>query len=259
MPPLKDLKKNTSGKKKDSVANRSAQNPGLGNGLIIQQPEDGYRFSLDPLILCSRVRPRPGDHILDLGCGCGIMPLVLGDRYPRTRITGIEIQQALSDLATRNVSANRMHGRIRILNKDINRLTLDDIGHPADIIISNPPYKKKGTGRMNPNMEKAIARHEILVTIDQIFHSAATLLSSNGNLRLIFPADRMKDIEEATAAADLFIKSIRPVHRSKDLPPFRVLISAFKKKENRPETLTPLILYRKNGTPTKAHQAIINA
>ncbi len=227
---------------------------------MIHQPKDGYRFTIDPLILCSRVSPRSCAHILDVGCGCGIMPLLLGFRYPQTCITGVDIQKALTDIAVKNVTANQMQRRIRIriLNQDINGVTLQDIGRPADIIICNPPYKKRGTGRMNPLREKAIARHEILVTIDQIFASAAALLAPNGRIYLIFPADRMSDLTSAAASSGFFFESICPVHQSKNTPPFRVVVSATKNQAYYPKPLTPLILYRKDNRPTKAHQTLFN-
>jgi len=237
---------------------RCTSEPWFDHDLTICQPEDGYRFTIDPVILCAQVVPRPGDHILDLGCGCGIMPLILGYRYPRTRITGVDTQETLTDIATLSVAANQMQGRIRILNEDINRLTLKDIGSPADIIISNPPYKKMGTGRMNPHQGKAIARHELLVTIDQIFAAASSLLAPDGRLNLIFPADRSLDLMAAASASGFYLEHMRPVQQSNEVPPFRMLISAVKTRTKDPKRLPPLILFQKDNLPTKAHQALFN-
>jgi tRNA1Val (adenine37-N6)-methyltransferase len=213
---------------------------------------------MDPVILCDQITPRPGDHILDLGCGCGIMPLILGDRHPETRITGVDIQNTLADMAAENVLANQMQGRVQILNTDINHLTLQDIGSEADIIISNPPYKKKGTGRINPHRGKAIARHEILVTIDQIFAKAASLLAPDGSLHLIFPVDRMAEITAAAQTAGLFLKSTRPVKLSKKTPAFRILVSAVNHPAKKTEHLNPLILDKNHHAPIKAHQTCFN-
>lgn len=231
--------------------------------LILYQPRDGYRYTLDPLILSSLVSPitsglPPSGHLLDLGCGCGIMPLILGYRHPDICITGVEIQEELAAAAARNVKENGLQHRVRILPRDIKGLSLEDIGTPADLIISNPPYKKMGTGRINPHRGRALARHEIALTIDQLFASAAPLLSPGGRICLIFPALRLADLESAALSSGLFVEWLCHILKVEDDASFRVVVFAVKDPKASRMVRPPLILYEKDGRPTKAHKALFN-
>jgi tRNA1Val (adenine37-N6)-methyltransferase len=166
--------------------------------LSLFQPKTGYRFSLDPIILAAHVHPAPGDRIMDIGCGCGILSLILAGRNPDVRITGIEIQKTLARAAQKNVAKNRMSDRIRILHQDICTLErapagaipgtkpksnlgalfkINDVPAQVDLIVSNPPYKKKSTGRLNPDRERALARHEITLDIAALALQANRWLS----------------------------------------------------------------------------------
>lgn len=230
----------------------------FNRGLTICQPMSGYRYTIDPFILCSQVSPPENAHILDIGCGCGIIPLILGYRHSGITLTGVEIQEELAKIAIKNAADNRMHDRIRILCQDITTLTMGDIGKPADLIVSNPPYKKRGTGRTNPNPGRAIARHEIMLTIDQIFDAAANLLAPAGQLCIIFPADRLKDLESAADRSGMALEWICFVHLSRKKTPFRVLVSAVKNPVESQRVLPPLILYNRDNSFSKAHKALFN-
>ena len=231
--------------------------------LTIYQPKDGYRYTIDPLILCSFVRPLlsdipPSGQVIDIGSGCGIIPLILGYRQSGIRITGVEIQEELAAIADRNLRENRLQGRLRILCRDFNRLSIEDIGTPADLIISNPPYKKRGTGRLNPNQGRALARHEITLTIGQLFASAAPLLSPTGRLCLIYPSDRLPDLESAAQASGFFVERLCHILKTENEKAFRVVISAVKNSKASREVQPPFILYGKDGHPTKVHKALFN-
>lgn len=252
-PPLTDFRE--SGTERQD---RWTRETWFNGGLTLWQPRKGYRYTIDPLILCSQIFPASKAHILDMGCGCGIMPLILGVRYPTVRITGVELQQELAEAAQKNIIENRMNRHIRILQTDIRTLTPEDTGRPADLILSNPPYKKAGTGRINPHRGRALARHEICLTIAQLFEAAAPLLSPDGRICLIFPADRLSDLEAAAAAAGFTPDQLRFVHHSREKPPFRAVVSAVTNSVVSRRVLPPLVLYRKDGSPTKAHTALFN-
>ncbi|MCK5695850.1 MAG: methyltransferase [Desulfobacula sp.] len=117
--------------------------PFLGHEIKVSQPENGYRFSMDPFILAGHVQPIGVEKIVDIGCGCAIIPLILAFRYPDTSIIGVEIQKELSWFARQNIIANNLENTIRIIHKDIKNIQVSDINGKADIIISNPPYIKK--------------------------------------------------------------------------------------------------------------------
>ncbi|HCY85313.1 MAG TPA: SAM-dependent methyltransferase [Desulfobacteraceae bacterium] len=222
--------------------------------LHIHQPKSGYRYAVDPIILSAQVSPQPGSHILDIGCGCGIMPLIIGHRFPRTTITGVELQKTLADLAARNCRENKLAGQIRIINRDILELSPDDFPTPIDMIISNPPFKKTLTGRLNPNPQKALARHEIALTVDQLFSQAHTLLSNAGRLMIIFPSDRLADLFSAAKKTDMTPEWIRFVHPVAEKEAKRVVLSAAKNTQASCRVLPPLTLYSKQNSPTQAYK-----
>ena len=223
--------------------------------LTLCQPETGYRFSLDPVILATHIHPAPKDRILDIGCGCGILCLILAGRYKDIQITGIEIQASLAGLARENTFLNHMQDRVRILHQDVRTLTHETLPFPFDWVISNPPYKKLSTGRLNPDPGKARARHEITLDIDTLVHLAHLFLHPRGRLCLIFPASRTRDLTKALDLAGFGVQWMRPVYfRSPDTPQ-RVLVCAVKSGASN-ETLAPLYLYHPDGSPTTAHQAL---
>ncbi|MCF6247263.1 MAG: methyltransferase [Desulfobacula sp.] len=162
-------------------------NPELKKKLSISQPDSGYRYSLDPFIIACEVIINGDEKIIDIGCGCGIISLLLANRFPGLNIFGVELQEQLAYFAKLNVQANKLSDTIDIIETDINQLTSADTNGKADIIVSNPPYKKKGSGRLNPDTQKAIARHEITLDVNQVFACASRLLKTNGLFYLIFP------------------------------------------------------------------------
>jgi tRNA1Val (adenine37-N6)-methyltransferase len=110
--------------------------------IVLNQPKSGYRFSIDAVILAHIVCPQSGETILDLGTGCAVIPIMLAFRHPDVNIVGVEIQSSLSQLARQNVVANRMADRVRIVDKDMDHLSLADTDGPVDLVVTNPPYRK---------------------------------------------------------------------------------------------------------------------
>ncbi|MBU1196026.1 MAG: methyltransferase [Proteobacteria bacterium] len=209
----------------------------------ILQPENGYRFSMDSFILAAHVHAENKKTLLDIGTGCGIITLMLARRYPDLDIIGIEIQKELSGFACRNILNNGFENHIHIINKNINALQLNALAEPADIIVSNPPYKKKQTGRLNPDSQKAIARHEIHLDINQIFECSQRLLKEKGLLYLIFPADRIKDLQTAMIQHRFCTKFMRFVYTRKGLPPKRLVLCAAKNDHPPCTVIPPLYVY----------------
>ena len=113
--------------------------------ISIHQPETGYRYSMDPILLAAQVIPLPGCKVIDIGCGCGIIPVILGFRFKEVQIIGVEIQPELAQFAAKNALVNQLSHRIQIINKDIRTTTTFDIQGRADMIVANAPYKKKIT------------------------------------------------------------------------------------------------------------------
>jgi tRNA1Val (adenine37-N6)-methyltransferase len=129
--------------------------------LWVIQSKDGYRFGIDSLLLASLASPPQQSLVLDMGTGCGVLSLILARRFSNVRICAVEIQKSLARRAKRNTEMNRLSDSIRIVEGSFTDLSQVVEGDSFDYVITNPPYYRTKSGRMNPNPEKAIARHEV--------------------------------------------------------------------------------------------------
>lgn len=225
--------------------------------LKILQKKAGYRFSIDALLLAHFAEPGPEDRIMDLGTGCGIIPMILAFRRKATGIIGVEVQPSLADLARRNVALNRLTPRIKIWEKDLKDLTGKNLkGGAFDVVLSNPPYRKAGSGRVNPNQEKALARHEIKATLEEVLRVAHYLLKDKGRLVMIYPGSRAVDLIRAMSRFHLEPKRLRLVHSHAQDEACLLLVEALKEGHAQAKILPPLILYDTEGNYTPAAQGL---
>jgi tRNA1Val (adenine37-N6)-methyltransferase len=219
------------------------------NGRIqVKQSRSGYRFSIDAVLLAWHAGPRPGDTILDLGTGCGIIPMILAYRHSKIKIYGIEVQAELADIASRNVSENRMEDQIAILCMDMKTLKHELFPGPVDLVISNPPFRRATSGRINPNSQRAIARHEIKVTLDNVIESARRMLRTGGRFVMIYSVERLTDILTKMRSAGIEPKSIRMIHSTKDTDAKLILVEGKKGGRAGVKIFPPLMIYRLNGS-----------
>ena len=173
----------------------------FGGKLIVRQEAKGYRFSLDAVLLAGLTGVRANDRVIELGTGSGVIPLVLAYRgTTRKRITALEIQPALAALARHNVEENGFLEQIEIVEMDLREAASRFSPGSFDLVLSNPPYRRPGTGKINPQSQKAIARHELAASIEDIFFAAAHLLPQGGRLALIYPASRAGNLLHAAEA-----------------------------------------------------------
>ena len=172
----------------------------------------GYRFSIDAVLLAHFVEPRPGQTLIDLGTGCGIIPLMLVFRHPHIRVWGVEIQPELVELAADNVRANHMADRIHILQADMRAITPDLSAGPVDVVCSNPPYHRGRAGRLNPDGQRAVARHEIAITLPALLQASRRVLKTGGRFVTIYPAERAAELIGHMRSMHLEPKRLRPVH-----------------------------------------------
>ena len=164
----------------------------LNGRLQIIQSQKGYRFSVDALLLADFVITGDEDIVVDLGAGCGIISLFLAVQKEPGFIVGLELQDELVSQARRNVTLNGLEEKVAIIQGDLRHLPLSP-GF-ADIVVCNPPYRTAQSGRINPDVGKAIARHEIAVSLDAVLAASKALLKRKGRLALIYPANRMAEI-----------------------------------------------------------------
>ncbi len=219
------------------------------NGRVkIQQDVKGYRFSIDAVLLAGHVKPRRGERIVDLGTGCGVIPLILSYRYPGIRIYGVEVQKDLAEMAAANVAENNRDDRITILCRDMKSLTQKDFSGPVDSVVTNPPYRKVGSGRINPNRQRAIAKHEITVTLYDVVATARRILRVHGKFITIYPAERLTDIAAQMRSLKIEPKLIRPIYSRQGRAAERILVEGIKEGRHHVQVGPPLTICRENGS-----------
>lgn len=180
--------------------------------LKLIQSRRGYRFSIDALLLAQFVTIREGDVVVDLGVGCGIIPLVLLLTRPVGYAFGLEIQAELADQAVRNARLNGFSLRMGVVLGDIRDLPLAPSS--ADVVVCNPPYRKIDSGRINPDRQRAIARHEILASMEDVLSAVKRLLRVNGRFAMVYPAERLVDLMAGMRRFDLEPKRLRIAYPS---------------------------------------------
>ena len=208
----------------------------------VLQKKTGYRFSIDAVLLSQFVRIRNNERVIDLGTGCGILPLLLCHDSKAHSFVGVEIQKGLAELAKRNVQLNHFQDRISILQNDFRKLKSIFPPGSFHVVLSNPPYRKYRTGRVNPTLEKAIARHEIEGTLDDLVSTASYLLPPKGRCYLIFPALRTVDLLVALRNRGLEPKRLQFVYpRLHDEANF-ILLESMRASGAELKVMEPLIL-----------------
>jgi tRNA1Val (adenine37-N6)-methyltransferase len=218
----------------------------LGNMKIIQAV-NGYRFSLDAVLLTHFAELSGVSHIVDLGTGNALIPLLLAARAPELRITGVEIQPAMVERAERSIYLNGLINRIKIIQGDIKEIDRILARGIADLVLSNPPFWKIGEGYLSSNQEEAGARHELSVNLEEIVDRGAYLLSPGGRMAIIQRAERLEETLEIFRRRKLFPKRLRLIHSFLDRPASLFLLEGMKNRPGRMSILAPLVIYQKPG------------
>ncbi len=217
----------------------------FGGRLVVHQDRDGYRFSIDAVLLAHQVTFRKTDRrVVDLGTGAGILPLILAYRHAALSICGVEIQPALARKARENVQANDLADRIQILEADLQSINPRRLGYVADVVVSNPPYRQARSGRINPNRERAVARHEIAVTLEGLVRTVRRVLRTGGYFWSIYPAQRLPELIGTLQRFNIEPKFMRMVHSREDSEAKMVLTAAVKAATAGLTVGPPLIIYR---------------
>lgn len=222
------------------------------NGKVtVKQERVGYRFSIDAVILAHHVRPRPGERVVDLGTGCGIVPLIVAYRHPATHMFGIEIQKELADIADDNVRENGMQETVRIVHRDMQTIQPAMFQGPVDIVVSNPPFHKAASGRINPNQQRAVARHEIRVTLLDVVKAAGDILKTAGLFVLVYTSERLPELVQHMRACRIEPKNVRFIHSRKDSESKLMMMEGIKQGRPGLKVGSPIVIYNEDGTYTK--------
>ena len=211
--------------------------------LRLYQSRRGYRFSLDAVLLAYFATPRRGDNIADLGTGNGVIALMLAYLDPSLKITGIEIQTGMADCACRNVRLNSLDERVKIIEGDVRMI--EAIAEPEShhVVVCNPPYRKPNSGRVSPDEEKKIARHETKGTLHDFLRAGAYLLPPKGRVAVVYVAAGLAELLQGIRRVGVEPKRLRMVHSYADSEASLVLVEGVKGGRTGIKILPPLAVY----------------
>ena len=223
----------------------------LQNGYYVIQNQNKFCFGMDAVLLSGFARIRKGDHVLDMGTGTGIIPILLKSKTKGEHFTGLEIQEECADMAARSVQYNGLESAVDIVCGDIKEAAGIFGAASFDVVTSNPPYMIGAHGLQNPYMAKAIARHEVLCTLEDVVSQASKVLKDRGRFFMVHRPFRLAEIFSVLTRYKLEPKRMQLVYPYIDREPNMVLIEALKGGNSRITVEKPLIVYEKPGVYTK--------
>lgn len=213
---------------------------------IIQNPEK-FCFGMDAVLLSGFVRVKEDGTVLDMGTGTGIIPILVEAKTKAAHITGLEIQAESADMARRSVCLNELQHKISIVEGDIKTASKLFKRASFDVITTNPPYMTSEHGLQNPDTPKAIARHEVLCTLEDVIRESSLLLRPGGNFFMVHRPFRLVEIIVLLRKYKLEPKRLQMVHPFIDKAPNMVLIEANRGGREQLTIEKPLIVYSEPG------------
>lgn len=220
------------------------------NGYRIIQDPGRFCFGMDAVLLAGFAKVKPGERVVDLGTGTGIIPILLEARTKGASFTGLEIQAESADMARRSVLLNDLQDRVHIVDGDIKEAVQIFGAASCHVVTSNPPYMTEHHGLQNPDQPKAIARHEVLCTLHDVVSQAAGLLMPGGRFYMVHRPFRLAEIMSVMVKYKIEPKRMRLVQPYADKEPNLVLIEGLRGGKSRIEVERPLIVYEKTGVYT---------
>ena len=243
---------------KGDLTNTAESVNGLfGNKVKVIQAVQGYRVSEDALILTWFVRSFPGEFILDVGTGCGIIAFGLALKQPEATIVGLEIQAALAHRAGRGLKLNHLESSVSVLRGDLRQADLFFRQGCFDAIVSNPPYHEPGRGRVNIQEEKALSRHQLMMPLSDLFTISRKLLKPDGRLSLIYPASKLDSVHQAMKETGFKLSRVLWIHPYEMAPSCLACIEAGPNPAGRDVVEDSLVLYHGPGRRTSNAEAIM--
>ena len=217
------------------------------NGYKIIQNPNKFCFGMDAVLLSGFAKVKKGETVLDMGTGTGIIPILLEAKTDGSHFTGLEIQEESADMARRSVAYNHLEEKIEIVTGDIK--TASEVFPKAsfDVITSNPPYMTNMHGIQNPHEPKAIARHEVLCSLEDVIRETALLLKPGGRFYMVHRPFRLVEIFQKLTAYKLEPKRMKLVYPFVDKEPNMVMIEAVRGGKSMIKVEEPLIVYKEPG------------
>lgn len=222
-----------------------------GSSLKIIQDKKRFAYGIDAILLSGFIKMKNKSLIMDLGTGTGIIPLRLYSLFSPEKTIGVEIQPEVAEMANRSMKLNNLEDRIEVLNMDLNDIPSKFDRGVVDIITSNPPYIRKGSGIINPDENFSISRHEIKCTLEDIIKVSHYLLKDKGRLYLVHRPNRLADIIWLTRKYNLEPKTLRFIHPREKEKPNLLLLECLKGGNVELKVEKPLIVYNNNGEYTE--------
>ena len=222
----------------------------LQNGYYIIQDPRKFCFGMDAVLLSGFARVKKGEKVLDMGTGTGIIPVLLASKTVGEHFTGLEIQEECAEMAARSVKYNNLEDRVSIRQGDIKEAVSIFGAASFHVITCNPPYMTGAHGLKNPDYGKAIARHEITCSLEDVVQAAKWLLKPGGHFYMVHRPFRLAEIIYTLKQYKLEPKRMRLVHPYVDKEPNMVLIDCAKGGNPRITVDSPLIVYNKDGSYT---------
>ena len=227
--------------------------------MVCRQPRQGYRFSLDSVLLAHFSPIQYGDSVLDMGCGCGIVGLIILFRWQKLckELVGLEIQTELAQLARENGRLNGFDDKYKIIEGDLRTIKAYFPAESFSRVVCNPPFYTSGSGRESADSQSLIARHQVCSSTGQIMAAASLVVKNRGSVSVVFPADRLVELVGSITAANLQPKRMQMVYSypGRNVTAGLVLIEAIKNGGPGLTILPPFFIYqKKNGTYTNDMQ-----
>ncbi|MDR1018892.1 MAG: tRNA1(Val) (adenine(37)-N6)-methyltransferase [Lachnospiraceae bacterium] len=216
-------------------------------GYEIIQDDNHFSFGVDAVFLSDFVRVKPKDKVLDLGTGTGILPILIAAKTESKRIVGLEIQETSADMAKRSVLYNHLEDRVEIKVGDIKEASTLFCRETFNVIVTNPPYMKSGHGFSNVSDEKSIARHEILVDLEDICRESSKILPEKGTLFMVHRPFRLTEIIYKMKKYHIEPKRIKFIHSYIDDEPKLVLIEGLKGGNSGVKIEPPVVMYERSN------------
>ncbi len=217
--------------------------------LKIIQNTDGFCFGIDSVLLTEFARDiKINSQIADIGTGTGILGILLSKKVMPNKIIGIELQKEVADMTKRSIKLNNLEKIFEIINDDINNIS--DLNNQFDVVVTNPPYKKRGTGISNKNIKQEISRYETTASLDNWIKKSSELLKDLGSFYMVYRTDRLTELNEILRKYKLEIKRMRYVYSNIEKQSNLVLIKAVKGANTFLKVEKPLIIYNLDGSYT---------
>lgn len=220
------------------------------NGLCLIQDPDKFCFGIDAVLLSNFVKVKKNGHVVDLCTGSGIVPILLSAKTGAKKITGIEIQSDIADMARRSVSYNKLDERIDIINDDISNALKYINNCSVDSVCVNPPYMKDTTAIKNPDLPMAIARHELLTDLETVINIASKLLKESGKFFMVHRPSRLSEIFASMRQNRIEPKRLRFIHPYIESKANLVLIEGAKGSGVWLDVEPPLVVYKDKNVYT---------